>query len=171
MSDRLFNASDFTFTRPTPAAFGARNNAPAGQLNLGPGFNYGPGGQVTAGMPSAMSMAESFGGFGGGLPAKYKPTWSESLLGYETNNGNYVPGYAGVAADLGLGAWQTSIAAEQNKAFMDSIDLEKQRFKANYESQKKNYNTSLEDRQRARVASNATAYQSVDTYMNKNGLA
>ena len=31
-------------------------------------------------------------------------------------------------------------------------------------------NTQMEDRQRARVASNPTAYQSVGDYMNKNGL-
>ena len=37
----------------------------------------------------------------------------------------------------------------------------------NYEAQRKTINSQLEDRQRARVASNPTAYQSVGDYMNK----
>lgn len=40
----------------------------------------------------------------------------------------------------------------------------------NYEAQKKTTTASLEDRQRARMTSNAGAYQSVDDYMSQNGM-
>ena len=46
----------------------------------------------------------------------------------------------------------------------------KRQFQINYDAQTITTNSSLEDRQRARVASNAGAYQSVGDYMDKNGI-
>ena len=165
--NNVFDLSQFTFDRTGQVGNWGQQNAPAGQLNLSSLYNYGTGGPAAV---DPMSMASSFGSFGATGPGGTGPSTLQQIMGYSTNNGNYVPGYAGVAANLGLSAWQTKVAADQSKAFRDSVDFEKQRFKANYESQKKNYNTSLEDRQRARVAANPTGYQSVDAYMNKNAL-
>lgn len=52
----------------------------------------------------------------------------------------------------------------------DSLNFQKDSFAKNWEAQTKSYNSQLEDRQRARVASNATDYESVDTYMKKNRI-
>ena len=46
----------------------------------------------------------------------------------------------------------------------------KRQFQINYGAQKTTINSALEDRQRARVASNSSAYQSVGDYMDKNGI-
>lgn len=46
----------------------------------------------------------------------------------------------------------------------------KRQFDANFEAQRKTTNTQLEDRQRARVASNAGAYESVDSYVKRNSV-
>ena len=46
----------------------------------------------------------------------------------------------------------------------------KLQFQLNYDAHKTTTNSALEDRQRARVASNAGAYESVGDYMDKNGI-
>lgn len=46
----------------------------------------------------------------------------------------------------------------------------KRQFGLNFEAQRNTVNSQLEDRQRARVASNPGAYQSVGAYMDKNGI-
>lgn len=53
-----------------------------------------------------------------------------------------------------------------NKSFAEN----QRQFNMNYDSQRRLTNAQLEDRQRARLASNANAYQSIDTYMNQNGI-
>lgn len=52
----------------------------------------------------------------------------------------------------------------------DQLNFQKDAFNKNWEAQKTSINTQLEDRQRARVASNAGAYQSVGDYMKTNGI-
>jgi hypothetical protein len=46
----------------------------------------------------------------------------------------------------------------------------KNQYALNYDAQRTTTNAQLEDRQRARVASNAGAYQSVGEYMGQNGI-
>lgn len=70
-----------------------------------------------------------------------------------------------------LGAAQTIMGAMDNKkkmamankAFKENV----RQFDMNYGAQRQATNTQLEDRQRARVASNS-GYESVDSYMNRN---
>lgn len=50
----------------------------------------------------------------------------------------------------------------------DQFEEGKRQYDQNYQAQVKNYNADLEDRQRARVASNSGGYQSVSDYMAKN---
>lgn len=52
----------------------------------------------------------------------------------------------------------------------DSLAESKRQFGLNYDAQRTTTNTQLEDRQRARVASNGSAYQSVGDYMSQNGI-
>ena len=53
----------------------------------------------------------------------------------------------------------------------DQFDQSKEEFNKNYNAQRQTTNANMEDRQRARVASNSGAYQSVSDYMNKNRIA
>lgn len=52
-----------------------------------------------------------------------------------------------------------------------SLAQNKQQFETNFNAQKNLTNSKLEDRQRARVSSNESGYQSVGDYMNKNKVA
>jgi hypothetical protein len=52
----------------------------------------------------------------------------------------------------------------------ETLAANKAQFERNFDAQKATTNASLEDRQRARVASNPGAYQSVGDYMNQNGV-
>lgn len=50
------------------------------------------------------------------------------------------------------------------------FEAQKDQFAKNWAAQRTSINSQLEDRQRARVASNAGAYQSVGDYMAQNGI-
>lgn len=52
----------------------------------------------------------------------------------------------------------------------DQFNFQKDAFNKNWEAKKATTNSALEDRQRARVASNSGAYQSVGDYMNQYGI-
>ncbi len=62
-----------------------------------------------------------------------------------------------------MGMKQYGLAKEQ---FAES----KRQYNQNYAAQRTLTNSQLEDRQRARVASNAGAYESVGSYINRNGV-
>lgn len=62
-----------------------------------------------------------------------------------------------------MGMKQYGLAKQQ---FAES----KRQYNQNYAAQRTLTNSQLEDRQRARVASNAGAYESVGSYMNRNGI-
>lgn len=76
------------------------------------------------------------------------------------------------AGSLALGAAQglgsLYMGMQQYNLAKDSLAASKAQFERNFANQVKTTNTNLEDRQRARVASNSGAYESVDSYMNKN---
>lgn len=52
----------------------------------------------------------------------------------------------------------------------DAFNENKRQFEMNWGAQQKTVNSQLEDRQRARIASNPGAYTSVSEYMKKNGI-
>lgn len=128
--------------------------APTKDWSAGYGFT-GEGGFSGASMPDPTSSWDSF---------------SKSFLGSTDKNGIKTEGWGGIGlnalAGLG-GAW---MGMEKLKLARDTLDQNKQQFDMNWGAQKTTTNAALEDRQRARVASNAGAYQSVGDYMNKNGI-
>ena len=67
----------------------------------------------------------------------------------------------------GLGAWN---GFQQNKLMKESMAQQAGQFREQMDLSKQNINRNLEDRQRARVASNPNAYESVDSYMKKYGV-
>lgn len=66
----------------------------------------------------------------------------------------------------GMSAWN---GFQQNKLLKSNMNMQANQFREQMDLSKSNYNSKLEDRQRARVASNPTAYESVDSYMKKYG--
>lgn len=111
---------------------------------------------------------------GGGAPvAANSPAWVQNMrdwgvLGQTDKNGIYQQGWGGLALGAAQGLGSLYLGMQQYNLAKDSLATSKAQFERNFANQVKTTNTNLEDRQRARVASNGGAYESVDSYMNKN---
>lgn len=127
------------------------------------------------GMPSDTT---GLPGFGTGQPASFMPQydaasasnswmpdWLKGAIGTKDNPGwgGFALGAANSLASMYFGMQQYGLAKQ-------TLAENKRQFQLNYDAQKQTTNTALEDRQRARVASNPGAYQSVGEYMDKNGV-
>lgn len=91
--------------------------------------------------------------------------WMTTLFG-----GDGKAGIAGPLAGLASGLLQGFMGMQNYGLAKDQLAFQKEAFGTNMANQKKMVNSQLEDRQRARIASNAGAYESVDDYMKRNGL-
>lgn len=113
------------------------------------------------------------GGFtGNGLPVQ-KSGWdlfTDKLLGKVDEKGIKTEGLGGLGLNALSSLGNAWLGMKQLQLGRDTLDQNKQQFDMNWGAQKATTNSALEDRQRARVASNAGAYQSVGDYMNKNGI-
>ena len=79
------------------------------------------------------------------------------------------PVLTGIQAFSGLAnAW---MGKQQLDLAKKSLDVNRQQFAANFNNQAQLTNTRQEDRQRARVASNPGAYESVGSYMDRNRVS
>lgn len=123
---------------------------------MGPMMDNGVVGQ---GLGDAFSKFEAGSGgnwfsnlFKGAVGTKDQPGWGGLAL----------QGLGG-AASLYMGMKQYGLAKE-------TLAENKRQFGLEYDAQKTTTNSRLEDRQRARVASNSGAYQSVGDYMNQNRI-
>ena len=89
----------------------------------------------------------------------------------DTNTGTKTPGMLdyGIGAISGLG--NLFMGMKNYGLAKDQLKFQKDAYNKNYAAQVKTTNASLEDRQRARVASNPTAFESVSDYMAKNRIA
>ena len=118
-----------------------------------------------------QSLTPGFGmntsGFGGALSGATKPDFlsMESFLG-----GNGTPGWGGAALGAASGLMNGFMGMQNYNLAKQQLAFQKQAYEKNLANQTKMTNTALEDRQRARVASNAGAYQSVSDYMRQNGI-
>lgn len=106
--------------------------------------------------PNLTGGAPQVGGGAGG-------DWS--WLGNRNQQGMAGVALGGVQALGGL-----YLGMQQYNLAKDSLAFQKDSFNKQYETNKTLTNSQLEDRQKARVASNAGAYQSVGDYMNQNGV-
>lgn len=152
MAGTNFLPFDFDLSNIFGGTTGGNGNGGGGLVNF-PGF----GGGGSAGAPTAAASG------GGGLFSR------QSLFGgTDMNTGISTGGWAPVA----LGAGQAIFGALQGNKAMglaeDQFKESKRQFNLNFDAQRKSINTQLEDRQRARVASNATAYENTDDYLRKN---
>lgn len=92
------------------------------------------------------------------------------LIGGKDDKGNTFNGWGGLALGTAQGLGSIYMGMKQSELQKDSLNFQKDAFNKNYAAQKSQINSQLEDRQRARIASNSGAYQSVGDYMNQYGV-
>lgn len=108
----------------------------------------------------------------GGVANARPDFWSmDSFLGGKNADGTSFNGWGGQALGLLQGLGNAYMGMKQYGLAKDQLQFSKDAFNKNYAAQAKMTNASLMDRQRARVASNPGAYQSVGDYMAQNGIA
>lgn len=90
-----------------------------------------------------------------------------SFLQQRDGSGGY--GQVGLGMLQGLG--NLYLGMQQYKLAKDSLNFQKDSFNKDYAARVKNYNSSIEDRQAARVSANPNAYTSVGDYMKQNRLS
>ena len=141
--------------------------------NFGNAGVYG-GGDSASGAQNIASLfnaGSSNEGSGGGMFESLSNLFSKnSLFGGTDEKGVTTKGWA----PLALGAGQAILGGIQGmqaqklaqKQFKEGV----RQFDLNYGAQRQSMNTQLEDRQRARVASNPGAYESVSSYLDKNRI-
>lgn len=78
-------------------------------------------------------------------------------------HGRNLLGVAGLAGNAFMGMQQYGMARQALRQSQDQ-------FNKNFAAQRQTLNTAMEDRQRARVASNPGAYESVGEYMERNRI-
>ena len=79
-------------------------------------------------------------------------------------------GWGGLALDAAGGLASSFLGMKQYGLAKQTLAENKRQFQLNYDAQKQTTNTRLEDRQRALVARNPNAYQSVGDYMAVHGI-
>ena len=127
-----------------------------GDLNMGElGGNMNTVGGIVPTLPGLGQAGNSSPGF-----------WSmDSFMG---NNDS--PGWGQMALGAASGLMNGFMSMKQYGLAKDTLSAQREAFEKNYAAQRQTTNTQLEDRQRARVASNPTAYESVGAYMDRNRI-
>lgn len=92
------------------------------------------------------------------------------FLGSKLPDGTQVQGWGMPALSAVSGLTNAFFGMQQLGVARDTLEQNKKQFQMNFDAQRKTTNAQLEDRQRARVASNSGAYQSVSDYMGKYGI-
>lgn len=112
--------------------------------------------------------AQPEGGFLGSLNNWLK---TSGVLGTTDKNNMKTDGWGGLALGTVSGLMNAYMGMQQYGLAKKTLAHNKEQFAKNYAAQKQTTNAAFEDRQRARVASNAGAYESVGDYMKKNAIA
>ena len=93
--------------------------------------------------------------------------WSNFLQQRRTD-GSTTGGYGTAALGLAQGLGSLYLGMQQYQIAKDTLAANKANADRNFAAQRTTVNSQLEDRQRARVAANPGAYQSVSDYMDQN---
>ena len=109
-------------------------------------------------LPQSPSLLETLKGW---IPGGF-------LDSTDTNTGIKTQGWGAPALGIASGLGNAYMGMQQLNLAKETLANNKRQFDMNYGAQRTTTNAALEDRQKARVASNAGAYQSVGDYMNKN---
>lgn len=110
-----------------------------------------------------------------GFAAGTTPGWLQSMrdwgvIGSTDKNGMQQQGWGGLALGAAQGLGSLYMGMKQYELAKDTLATNKAQFERQFQANKQLTNSNLEDRQRARVASNSGAYQSVGDYMAQNGV-
>lgn len=152
---------------PQPASVGMIGadweQMPMGTNGLAPNEGMFAGSAVNAPIRNASASAITPGAFSTWLKEK-------GIIGSTDENGIKTDGYGGLALGAAQGLGSLYMGMQQYNLAKDTLANNKAQFERQFQVNKGLTNANLEDRQRARVASNAGAYQSVGDYMNQNGV-
>lgn len=171
---------NFTTQFSPEAAFGSGLNFTGyNPLSFSLGDYVGAPAPVSSGISTLNAYnPSSFVGDVGNLSAAAAPSlWNQMgtkdfwLGGYNDKTGQRTMGAGGMALGAAQGLFNGWLGMKQYGLAKEQMAFQKNSFAKNWEAQKTSVNSQLEDRQRARVASNAGAYQSVGDYMKQNGIA
>ena len=140
-----------------------------GTLFNGLNFNYGNnafGSYDTGGVSQASNVADTAASTGllSGLFNR------ESMFGGTNANGQTMGGWVSPLASIGSAIFGGIQGNNQLKLAEKQMKEARRQFDTNYSAHRQSLNPQMEDRQRARVASNSSAYESVDDYMNRNRI-
>lgn len=103
--------------------------------------------------------------------ASFQPSLLQSFTGYTNpSTGMNQQGWGGLALGAASALGNSYMGMKQYGLAKDAFKESKRQYEQNFAAQRTLVNGQLEDRQRARVASNPDAYQSVGDYMNKNRI-
>lgn len=150
-----------------------------GYQSLGTMMPGAQGGQAYAPLSGAVFQQNPLPGTttnmlpGGGMMGGTNSTLSAAAPGADwfSKEGMFgANGWAGPAAGIASGLLQGFMGMQNYGLAKDQLALQREAYETNTLNQKKMVNGQLEDRQRARVASNSGAYQSVNDYMDKNRI-
>lgn len=110
---------------------------------------------------------------GGGNWLSQARDWGKDsgLLDYQDAAGNKTSGALGPLAGLAQAGMGAFLGMQQYGLAKEQFAANKENSERNFRIQQQRTNSQLEDRQQARVASNAGAYQSVGAYMAANRVA
>lgn len=147
--------------------FSQASTPQVGGINLfqSPGDTLMPGLSATS---VAGGQSNGWGGFSGMLDNIMGSALpKESLVnGVAQKSGGWLSPALGIAQGIG----SLVMGSKQYKLAKEGLAQSQNQFNQNYAAQRQTTNTALEDRQRARVAAGGDAYESVDSYMARNGI-
>lgn len=119
----------------------------------------------------APTTSTSSFGSGSLNPGATGDDWQTKWLGGTDAQGMQTNGILPVGIGALSGLTSAYLGWQQFNLAKDQLAQNKKIFNLNFQNQAQSVNTQLEDRQRARVASNPTGYQSVGDYMSKNQVS
>lgn len=129
-----------------------------GMDNVDAGGGWNPAAGGNGAMP--MGLLDTLKGY---LPSGF-------LGSYDAKTGIKTDGWGGLALGAAQGIGSLFMGMQQYNLAKQTLENNKAQFERNFAAQRTTTNAALEDRQRARVASNPGAYQSVGDYMSQNGV-
>lgn len=142
---------------------GSQNTGFAPDINQGAyqGAMQAIGQKPVAGSSSLFSQGPVAG-------STANPGFLDGMMGWTGSDGVEHNGWGSAALGAGQGLLSGYLGMKQYGLAKEQLEEGKRQFNQNYNTQRKLTNTRLEDRQKARVASNPGAYQSVGDYMKKH---
>lgn len=158
------------FQAPSSFSWGGNYSAPSGMAPVDYGLDLSRFGASAPGVSFSPDALGQFGKIGASAAPSGNFLGLDTPFLSSTKDGLTTQGWGTPALGVASGLLNAFMGMKQYGLAKDSLAEGKRQFGLNYEAQKTTTNAQLEDRQRARVASNAGAYQSVGDYMNTYGI-